>query len=64
MKEIREREDIIITKTDKGEAVVIMVIKDYIKKAGQQLRNTENYGKLQEDATATKLKLTEDKMES
>ena len=51
MKDLREREDIIITKADKGGAVVFVDVKDYIKVAERQLNNTQNYRKLQEDPT-------------
>ena len=60
MKELSEREDIIITKADKGGAVVIADVKDYMKEVEQQLNNTENYRKLQQDPTATNLKLVND----
>ena len=63
MEELSEREDIIITKADKGGAVVIMDVKDYIKEAARQLNNTENYRKLQEDPTATNMKLVNDTIE-
>ena len=63
MKELSEWEDIIITKADKGDAVVIVGVKDYIKEAERQLSNTENYGKLQEDPTATNMKLVNDIIE-
>ena len=63
MKELSEREDIIITKADKGGAVVIVDVKDYIKEAERQLNNTENYRKLQEDPTATNMKLVNDTIE-
>ena len=46
MKELSEREDIIITKADKGGAVVIADVKDYLKEVERQLNNTENYRKL------------------
>ena len=49
MKELCEREDIVIKKADKGGAVVIVDVKDHIKEAEQQPNNTENYRKLQED---------------
>ena len=49
MKELCEREDVVIKKTDKGGAVVIVNVKDHIKEAEQQPNNTENYRKLQED---------------
>ena len=41
MKELSEREDIIITKADKGGAAVFVDVKDYIKEAEQQLNNTK-----------------------
>ena len=43
MKELSEREDIAITKADKGGGVVIVDVKDYISEAERQLNNTENY---------------------
>ena len=52
-----------ITKTDKGGAAVIVDVKDYIKEAERQLSNTENYRKLQEDPTATNMKLVNDTIE-
>ena len=63
MKELSEREDIIIIKADKGGAVVIVDVKDYIKEAERQINNTENYSKLQEDPTATNMKLVNDTIE-
>ena len=42
MKELSERVDITITKADKGGAVVIVDVKDYIKQAERQLNNTKN----------------------
>ena len=60
MTELSEREDIIITKADTGGEVVIVDVKDYIKEAEWQLHNNENYRKLQEDPTATNMKLVND----
>ena len=60
MKELSEREDIIIAKTDKGGAAVIVGVKDYIKEAERQLNNTENYRKLQEGPIAINMKLVND----
>ena len=48
MKELSDQEDIIITKADKGGAVVTVGVKDYIKEAERQLNNSKNYRKLQE----------------
>ena len=58
MKELSEWEDI-ITKVE-----VIVDVKDYIKEAEQQLNNTQNYRKLQEDPTTTNMKLVNDSIES
>ena len=63
MKELSEREDIIITKAHKGGAVVIVGVKDYIKETEWQLNNTKNYRKLQEDPTTTNMKLVNDTIE-
>ena len=40
---IFKRNDIIITKADKGGAVVILDIKDYIDETNRQLNDTNNY---------------------
>ena len=63
MKELSEREDIIITKANKGGAVVIVGVKGYIKETEWQLNNTKNYRKLQEDPTTTNMKLVNDTIE-
>ena len=46
-------DDIVITNTDKGGAVVILDVKDYEKEYEMQLNKTENYKCLQKDPTAT-----------
>ena len=43
MKTFSEREDLVITKADKGGAIV--EVDDYIKEANQQLNNTKFYRK-------------------
>ena len=43
----------IITNADKGGAVVIMDVKDYIRQAKRQLNNSKNYKVLAKDPTAT-----------
>ena len=48
---LRKRIDIIITKADKGGAVVILDIKDSIGEANRQLNDTNNYVQLDFDAT-------------
>ena len=46
LSDLQKREDIIITKTDKGGATVIIDVEDYIREANSQLENTEFYEKL------------------
>ena len=48
---LQKRNDIIITKADKGVAVVILDIKDYIDEANRQLNDTNNYEQLDFDPT-------------
>ena len=43
MQSLQKREDIIITKADKGGATVIIDVEDYITEANSQLENTEFY---------------------
>ena len=64
MKGLSEREDITITKADKGGAVVIADVKGYIKEAERQLNNTKNYRKLHKNPAATNNKLVNDMIES
>ena len=63
MKELSERVGIIITKAEKGGAVVIVDVKDYIKQAERQINNTKNYRKLQEDPTVTNMKFVKNTIE-
>ena len=46
LSDLQKREDIIITKADKGGATVIIDVEDYIREANSQLENTEFYEKL------------------
>ena len=50
-KNLSKRDDIIITKADKGGAVVIVDVDDYIQEANRQLSNKEFYKKLTIDTT-------------
>ena len=45
------REDIIITNADKGGAVVILDVEDYIKEANRQLQDETHYRKLKDNPT-------------
>ena len=43
MEDLRTREDVVITKADKGGAVVVQDVKDYVKEANRQLSNKNFY---------------------
>ena len=51
MDELRKREDLIFTKADKGGALVIMDVKDYVQEAERQLNEGNFYKKLPSDPT-------------
>ena len=53
LKDLWKRDDIIITNADKGGAVVIMNLNDYIRGAKPQLNDSKNYKGLAKDPTAT-----------
>ena len=55
-----DRNDVIITKAEKGRAVVITDVKDYVNEAEDQLRNKDGYKKLQYDPTQTHTRLVND----
>ena len=55
MKKLSKQEDIIITKADKGSAIVIVDVKDFIKEDEPKLKNTENYRKRTEIRKLLKL---------
>ena len=55
-----DRNDIIIAKADKGGAVVITDVEDYVKEAEHQLNNKDAYRKLQHDSTHTHTRLVND----
>ena len=50
-KELSSRDDIIITKAEKGGATVIMNVNDYVDEAKRQLQNTQYYRELNYDPT-------------
>ena len=70
LKELKHREDIVITNTDEGGAVVRVDVKDYIKESERQLKDTKHYRHFEHhpttenNATVNKVKtrLTNDKL--
>ena len=43
LEDLQERDDIVIVNADKGGAVVIMDVTDYVEKSERQLNNKEHY---------------------
>ena len=60
LKELAERNDIVIIKADKGGAVVIIDVQDYVKEAEHQLNNKDAYKKLQYNPTQKHTRLVND----
>ena len=60
LKVLSDHKYIIINKANKGEAVVIMDIKDYINATHPQLNSKDHYKKLNKDPTETNAKLVND----
>ena len=60
LKELADRNDIIVTKADKGGAVVIIDAEVYVKEVAHQLNNKDAYKKLQYDPTQTYTRLFND----
>ena len=60
LKELTDRSDIMITKADKGEAVVITDVEDYVKEAKHQLNIRDPYKKLQHGPRQTHTRLVND----
>ena len=54
LKNLQQRADIIITKGNKGSAVVIIHVENSIKKVSRHLSNTNNYQKLNIDTNTVK----------
>ena len=59
-----DRNDIIITRADKGAAVVIINVEDYVKEAEHQLNNKHAYKKLQYDPSQIHARLVNDTITS
>ena len=59
-KELGDHTDIIITKADKGGAVVIMDVKYYINEAHRQLNSKDHCKILNKDPTTNNAKLVND----
>ena len=60
MIELSDHTEIIISKANKGGAVVIMDVKDYINEANRSLNNKNDYQILNKDFRTTNVKLVND----
>ena len=64
LKDLQNRDDIVITNADKGGAVVIQDVESYIKEAKRQLNDETSYEKCQHDLTQKHLKQVNDTIDS
>ena len=64
MNNLKEREDIVITNTNKRGAIVISDVKDYVEEANRQLSNKKHYQKLPTNPTTEHAALVENAIDS
>ena len=60
MNDLKQRNNIFIIKADKGGAVVMIDVKDYIKEVNRQLGNTQFYSAIDKDLTNKHNKMIND----
>ena len=51
LKWLKHREDVVIANAEKGDTVVIIEVKDYIKESERELNDIEHYRHLEHDST-------------
>ena len=51
MQELQPGNDTVITDVNKGRSIVILDVEDYVKEAERQLKNKENYRKMNYDVS-------------
>ena len=61
---LKEREDIVITSADKGGALVISDVNDYVKEAERQLSKREHYHKMDHNPTTEHAALVENAIDT
>ena len=64
LNDLKERDDIVITNADKGGAIVISDVQDYVKEANRQLSNKKHYQKLPTNPTTEHAALVENAIDS
>lgn len=63
LESLRNREDLVITKADKGGAVVVQDVTEYVKEANRQLADANFYKKLRENPTSENAALVENALD-
>lgn len=63
LENLKKREEIVITKADKGGAVVVQDVAEYVKEANRQLADTNFYKKLKENPTSVNAALVENALD-
>ena len=63
LENLMKKEEIVITKADKGGAVVVQDVTDYVKEANRQLADTNFYKKLKENPTSVNAALVENALD-
>ena len=61
--EFSKREDLVFTKADKGGAIVILDLEDYIEKANKELKDEIYYKKISYDPTHNYMKIVSETIE-
>ena len=64
MENLRNQEDIVITKANKGGAVVVQDVAEYVKEANRQLADTSFYKKLKENPTSENAAIVENAIDN
>ena len=64
LNDLKDSEDIVITNADKGGAIVISDVKDYVEEANRQLSNRNHYQKLPNNPTTEHAALVENAIDS
>ena len=64
LNDLKGREDIVVTSADKGGAIVISDIVEYVKEANRQLSNKDHYCKLDHNQTLEHAALVENAIDS
>ena len=62
--ELSKREDFVFTKVDKGRAIVILNVEDYIKEGNKELKDQNYYERINHDPTHEHMKIINNTIET